>query len=769
MLIGAWLPSTAALGQAQRGAQQRQQAQQQQRQTQQQRRAQQTQQRSEQSIRTGDGMLAVSASLPAEIRTGEQFTYNVTVQNTTDDVTLHDIQLRHTQPTGLTIDSINQEGEAGQQQQGQQQQRRQQQQGQQQQGQQQQGQQQRGQQQDQEPQPQQPRPVQERQDEQGRQQQQQQGQQQQGGQDGQMLSIEQLGPGESRTFLVTVTADQEGPVDACLIVDSYKPAICLQTRAVRPELNLVKTAPDRNRLCDIIELTYTVTNDGTGSLGQFEIIDELAEGLRTIDGQDRLAFTVDQLEAGETRQFVASVYATRTGQFSSRAEARATQADLTSRSDSVGPEVVGADLQVTLDGRDAVASNTPVVFTATVTNTGNAPADDVQVFVRIPETASLRRVSDVRLTRDGQQQRNQQQMPPQAALQIDNREPAVDQYYLTAQQQTAQQDTAPEAGDEQQLTAQQEAEQQQGNQQQTGQQQRDQQTRQQRRNQQQQIEQQQQDDDLSGVAEATLQAGVAFPADDSGQQSGQQQAGQQQAGQQQAGQQQHNQQQQADQQRGQQQQAGRQQQQTDQQWQREQQQQQEFQTPMREAQMSIGRLEPGQSARFDYVVATRGMDEIDSQVEALYVCAIDVVDDAAQASASAQAMATTRIIRLPGLQVYVLDDVDPVATDQQVTYTIRVKNEGDAPDQDVRVTAMMPEQLEFVSAEGPTEHQQQDGQITFEPIQELAPGEELEFLVTATAVQEGSVRMQVDVDSQALGSTVRTEEPTQLFEGQGPN
>jgi uncharacterized repeat protein (TIGR01451 family) len=187
---------------------------------------------------------------------------------------------------------------------------------------------------------------------------------------------------------------------------------------------------------------------------------------------------------------------------------------------------------------------------------------------------------------------------------------------------------------------------------------------------------------------------------------------------------------------------------------------------MREERFAVGMLEPGQTARFDYVLTARGLEEIYSEVEAVYVCDLDV-DDAA--SVVAQATTATRVIRLPALQVYVVDDVDPVPTDDQVTYTIRVLNEGDAPDQNIRITATLPNELEFENAEGPSDFQEQQQQIVFEPIEELAPGEELEYRLTAFAAQPGAIRLQVEVQSDSLAEPVRTEEPTRLFEADAQN
>lgn len=55
-----------------------------------------------QSIRTGDGMLSLQAKLPDQVRIGERFTYDVIVQNATDNVTLHEIELRHADHSSLS-------------------------------------------------------------------------------------------------------------------------------------------------------------------------------------------------------------------------------------------------------------------------------------------------------------------------------------------------------------------------------------------------------------------------------------------------------------------------------------------------------------------------------------------------------------------------------------------------------------------------------------------------------------------------------------------
>lgn len=604
----------------------------------------------DQAIRTGDGMLSIQANLPEQVRMGEQFTYDVIVSNTSDNATLHEIELRHADQSSLTIESIDQpeqnnqpEGNASAQ-----------------------NQQQNAQQGDQDN-----ASVQQAQDQQAQNQrrtrppepqskfaQPENQRQQNRGFSGQQsadqsLTIASLQPGESKTFTVTASADKEGPVKSCLMITNYRPSICLQTTAIKPELKITKQSPERNQLCDVIELTYTVTNDGTGAVGKFEVRDDLTDGLRTIDDQDTLAFTVDQLKGGDTRKFVARVYATKPGDFRSRAYAKAVDSDLTARSENVGPEIVGAQLQVNVQGRNAVPSNTPAVFTATVTNTGQAPAENVQVAVHIPENANLRRMSDVQM---------QQSDPSQNA----NAQASNQSYASQGGNQVR------EAYNENRSAA----------------------------------------DRLTQGRQSSQQANRA--GGDNADQKAEMQAG------------------------------------------------------MRAEEFAIERLEPGQSAQFDYVVSARNEDKIDTLVVARSICSLANDQDVAyDATSEDTATASTRIVRLPGLQVYTLDDADPVEVGKPVTYTIRVKNEGDAPDQDIQITATLPEQMNFENADGPTESSQEGATVTFQPLDELKPGEEAEYTVTANVQSAGAAQLKVELVSQSFTSPVETAEPTRLYNPQG--
>ena len=291
-----------------------------------------------------DGPLTISAELPQTVRVGDEFTYNVTVTNSSDNLTLHDIKIRQ---TGGEQVSIEQAQVKGQQNQNQNQNR----------------------------------------------QQAQQGQQSQAS--GEMIEIASLDPGQSQTVAVTAAADAQGPGNVCLMVESYTPALCLGLEATKPELDLVKKAPDEVNLCEPFVYTYTFKNDGTGSIDGITLTDELPEGVVTIAGDKSLSFDVSGLAAGDSRTFEANVMALRTGTFSTRAMAKAGE-DLKSRSSAPETRVIAPKVALKLEGPDEVYIDTPANYTVRVTNTGDAIARDTQVAVKFPNAAGFARVSDVR-------------------------------------------------------------------------------------------------------------------------------------------------------------------------------------------------------------------------------------------------------------------------------------------------------------------------------------------------------------------------------------
>ncbi|QDS93903.1 Large cysteine-rich periplasmic protein OmcB precursor [Roseimaritima multifibrata] len=527
-------------------------------------------------IRTGDGLISLSAEMPDEVRIGESFEYEVKLSNASDNVVLHDIKLEQRKTKGLSIESVSMKNQ--------------------------------GKQNDSKK------------------------ESTESSSSSKEMTVSTLKPGDSRTFLVKATADEEGKLHSCLEIASYTPAVCLTSQVVKPQLELTKVAPEQANRCSMIELEYALKNGGSGDVGPVKVTDSLGEHLATIEGNSELSFEVDGLAAGETREFVARVYAQKPGEFSSRAEATATNSELSSRSKETTTKVISADLAAKLNGPNRLYGNELATFTGEVTNTGNVAAEDVRVKVIVPAKSNL----------------------------VDISEPSM-------RQKSPSEDDSKESSKND------------GNNQPT-------------------------------MASKQGENSSANGNSDS-------------------------------------------------------EQSQKSEMEMTEKELTIARLEPGQTATFDYAVRAGDIQEIPSKIVATYVCTVDSAEDQTKSTARAQSMAvaTVKVVRLPAMQLMVVDDEDPVIKGDQVVYTIRVWNEGDAPDNNVKLIAELPEGLEFVSADGPTENSQDGATIQFDPIKTMEPGDRADYKVTAKCQGNKSVRFAAKLTSKKLPAEVSAEEPTRLF------
>jgi len=91
-------------------------------------------------------------------------------------------------------------------------------------------------------------------------------------------------PQESRRIRIWGRASTSDCLRQCSNV-TYDIVTCTFVKVVEPELAISKTAPGRELICNDIPLTYTVTNQGTGTATNVKIVDQLPQGLVTESGE----------------------------------------------------------------------------------------------------------------------------------------------------------------------------------------------------------------------------------------------------------------------------------------------------------------------------------------------------------------------------------------------------------------------------------------------------------------------------------------------------
>ncbi len=135
-------------------------------------------------------------------------------------------------------------------------------------------------------------------------------------------------------------------------------------------------------------------------------------------------------------------------------------------------------------------------------------------------------------------------------------------------------------------------------------------------------------------------------------------------------------------------------------------------------------------------------------------------DGAAGATTIADAKANVEAIS--DLKLTVIDPVAPAPIGKPVTYELVIVNRGSKPATGVKILAQFSNGIEPTEAEG-HKHHIVPGQVVFEPIVSIEPGQERKILITAMASEAGAHRFRAEVTSDDTDSQVIHEESTRYL------
>ena len=141
---------------------------------------------------------------------------------------------------------------------------------------------------------------------------------------------------------------------------------------------------------------------------------------------------------------------------------------------------------------------------------------------------------------------------------------------------------------------------------------------------------------------------------------------------------------------------------------------------------------------------------------------VATADSPCAGEAKAQAMTTFNTI--PALLLETVDEHDPVKVGDNVIYDIKVTNQGSGPDNNVAVTATLPDGETYVSTEGPTQPTA-DGTgmvLTFPVIPQLATKESVTWKVSVKAAKAGDVQFKTNAKCDGTAGAEKVE-PTKLI------
>lgn len=173
----------------------------------------------------------------------------------------------------------------------------------------------------------------------------------------------------------------------------------------------------------------------------------------------------------------------------------------------------------------------------------------------------------------------------------------------------------------------------------------------------------------------------------------------------------------------------------------------------RDGQVTLGRIEPGESKEFQILFTADEPVETELTVAARGFC-VEAQETKAQMALKG----------IPAILIEVVDKVDPVPVGEATVYEVTLKNQGTATDTNIQLTAELADTMEFVRGDGQTEVTNEGKNVEFASLDALEPGEVVSWTVQVKATGAEKSRFRVNLESDSTDEPILEEEPTTLFE-----
>jgi hypothetical protein len=94
---------------------------------------------------------------------------------------------------------------------------------------------------------------------------------------------------------------------------------------------------------------------------------------------------------------------------------------------------------------------------------------------------------------------------------------------------------------------------------------------------------------------------------------------------------------------------------------------------------------------------------------------------------------------------------------------VRIINTGTEEDTGVRLACLIPNKMEFRTAQAPCRYRVEGKTLMFEPLARLAPRGDAVYRITVRGVAPGDVRFQIQVSSAHLTEPILRTESTRIY------
>ena len=168
---------------------------------------------------------------------------------------------------------------------------------------------------------------------------------------------------------------------------------------------------------------------------------------------------------------------------------------------------------------------------------------------------------------------------------------------------------------------------------------------------------------------------------------------------------------------------------------------------------NLGEMAPNATKKLTMRVSTEEFGNLVGRVTAKATCCPDV-------TASTQ----TAVKGIPAILLEVIDLEDPIPVGDDVTYVIKVTNQGSAADTNVKIVVTLPENVSYVTSTGGTTANVNGRTVNFAPVTRLEAKDEIEWRVTVKGNSPLDARFKTSMTSDQLTSPVEETEATNFYE-----
>jgi uncharacterized repeat protein (TIGR01451 family) len=194
------------------------------------------------------------------------------------------------------------------------------------------------------------------------------------------IEVGDLGPNEAKTVEMSGTPTQQGTLDACLSARYSPPRLCMSVAVVAPAIEAIAEGPSQADVCQDLVYRVRVTNSGSGTAHNLVLRATLPEGVQSSEGQKTIASNLGDINAKETKDFAVHLRAMQPGQITFQAWIHSDDAGDV-KMQPIATNLLAPRLAVTIAGPKEEFLGSPLVYSVTVKNTGDAAATESKLRV----------------------------------------------------------------------------------------------------------------------------------------------------------------------------------------------------------------------------------------------------------------------------------------------------------------------------------------------------------------------------------------------------